>query len=68
MDEFKRTCEKYGEDKIAHDQTRALVREFLNDWQAIFLILEHPYLPLTNNKAEQKLRPWVLLRNMLWFS
>lgn len=68
IDEFKRACEKYGEDEIAHDKTRSLAREFLNDWQAIFRILEHPYLPLTNNKAEQKLRPWVLLRKICYGS
>ena len=25
---------------------------FLNDWDVIFTVLDHPHLPLTNNEAE----------------
>jgi hypothetical protein len=68
LDEFKNICEQYGGDTIAHEKTKALAREFLNDWEAIFRILEHPYLPLTNNEAERGLRPWVLLRKICFGS
>lgn len=65
---FKQACERYGGKEITHDKTRQLAREFLNDWDAIFTILEHPYLPLTNNEAERALRPWVLLRKICYGS
>jgi transposase len=68
LEEFKEICEKYGGHTISHDKTKALAREFLNDWEAIFRILEHPYLPLTNNEAERGLRPWVLLRKICFGS
>ncbi len=57
---FKRLCEYYAE--AAHDKTRALAREFLNDWDAIWAILDDPQLPLTNNTAERALRHWVIAR------
>lgn len=62
LETFKQACEKYG--GKAHEKTSALAREFLNDWDAIFRVLEHPYLPLTNNNAERALRPWVILRKI----
>jgi hypothetical protein len=34
-----------------HEKTRALAVEFFNDWEAIFRVLDHPHLPLTNNDA-----------------
>ena len=68
LDEFKEICKKYGGDTIFHEKTKALAREFLNDWDAIFRILEYPYLPLTNNEAERGLRPWVLLRKICFGS
>lgn len=46
----------------AHDKTAALAKEFINDWEAIFRIIDHPWLPLTNNDAERALRHWVILR------
>jgi hypothetical protein len=46
----------------SHEKTRALAREFLNDWAAIWTVLAHPHLPLTNNEAERLLRHWVILR------
>ena len=49
-----------------HDKTRALGREFLNDWDAIFRILEYPAWPLTNNEAERALRHWVILRKITY--
>ena len=36
----------------------------LNDWEAIFRVLEFPHLPLTNNEAERALRHWVILRGI----
>ena len=47
-----------------HKKTRELGREFLNDWNAIFRVLEYPAWPLTNNIAERGLRHWVILRRI----
>jgi transposase len=49
---------------VEHEATRAFAVEILNDHQAIFRVLKHPELPLTNNRAELFLRNWVILRNM----
>jgi transposase len=48
----------------AHPKTHALAVELLNDWEAIFQVLSHPELPLTNNAAERALRHWVILRKL----
>ncbi len=48
----------------AHQKTHALAVELLNDWEAIFQVLSHPELPLTNNEAERALRHWVILRKL----
>ena len=45
-----------------HDKTKALAVELFNDWEAIFRVLDHPHLPLTNNAAERALRHWVIAR------
>lgn len=66
LEDFKVMCERYG--GISHEKTKALAKEFLNDWDAIFRILQYPYLPLTNNEAERGLRPWVLLRKICFGS
>ena len=66
LEDFKVICERYG--GISHEKTKALAKEFLNDWDAIFRILQYPYLPLTNNEAERGLRPWVLLRKICFGS
>jgi hypothetical protein len=47
-----------------HPKTHALAVELLNDWEAIFQVLSHPELPLTNNEAERALRHWVILRKL----
>lgn len=60
--DFRGFCEQYQ--NVEHDKTRALAREFLNDWEAIFRVLQYPYLPLTNNEAEQALRHWVIARKL----
>ncbi len=44
--------------------TAALAREFLNDWVVIWVVLAHPWLPLTNNEAERALRHWVITRRI----
>jgi len=51
---------------LSHPQTRALATEMLNDWEAIFRVLEYPFLPLTNNEAERALRHWVILRRICY--
>lgn len=48
----------------AHGKTQQLAVELLNDWEAIFRVLEHPHLPLTNNTAERALRHWVIARRI----
>lgn len=59
---LRELCEVMAESK--HKKTRELGREFLNDWDAIFRILEYPAWPITNNEAERALRHWVILRRM----
>lgn len=44
-----------------YPKAHALVVELPNDWKAIFQVLSHPELPLTNNEAERALRHWVIL-------
>jgi hypothetical protein len=58
---YRSRCEKMAE--ADHVKTRALAREMLNDWDAIFQVLAYPHLPMTNNEAERALRHWVILRN-----
>jgi hypothetical protein len=60
--DFKLWCEQHRDSE--HEKTRQLAREFLNDWAAIWTVLEHPSLPLTNNLAEQLLRHWVIARRI----
>ena len=60
LEAFRRLCEQHQ--ASAHGKTRALAREFLNDWEAFWIVLVHPYLPLTNNEAERALRHWVIAR------
>ena len=57
---FSTLCEQHRLSE--HDKTKALAREFLNDWDAFWIVLEYPYLPLTNNEAERALRHWVIAR------
>jgi transposase len=60
LEQFRLLCEQYQD--ADHEKTSALAKEFLNDWEAIFIVLAYPQLPLTNNEAEQALRHWVILR------
>jgi hypothetical protein len=48
----------------SHAKTHALAVEFLNDWEAIFTVLENPFWPLTNHEAERALRHGVILRQI----
>jgi hypothetical protein len=47
-----------------HAKTHALAVELLNDGDAIFQVLHHPELPLTNNEAERALRHGVIRRKL----
>ena len=60
--DFRALCEQYR--NCSHEKTRALAREFLNDWDAIWMVLKFPWLALTNNEAERALRHWVILRRI----
>ena len=60
LEAFKQLCEKHRSSK--HEKTRELAGEFLNDWEAFWVVLVHPCLPLTNNEAERALRHWVIAR------
>ncbi|WP_295428873.1 transposase [uncultured Thiodictyon sp.] len=42
----------------------ARAREWLNDWDTFWVVLDHPDLPLTNNRAERALRHWVIARRI----
>jgi hypothetical protein len=51
-----------------HQGVGALAVEILNDHESIFRVLKEPELPLTNNLAEQKLRPVVIMRKISYGS
>jgi hypothetical protein len=60
--ELKAWCEQHRDSE--HEKTRQLARELLNDWKAIWTVLEYPELPITNNLAERALRHWVIARKI----
>lgn len=62
LEEYQQLCEKMRQSE--HEKTHALEVEMLNDWDAIFIVLALPQLPLTNNEAERALRHWVILRKI----
>ena len=66
LSELRAACERQRDSP--HDKTRALAVELLNDWEAIFQVLHHPELPLTNNEAERALRHWVIVRKLSYGS
>jgi hypothetical protein len=47
----------------ARTQTKALVRDLLNDRDTFWVVLDEPHLPLTNS-AERALRHWVIARRI----
>ena len=63
LGEIKTLCNTHRDSK--HPKTKALAREILNDWDAIFRILDYPWYPLTNNEAERALRHWAILRKVI---
>jgi hypothetical protein len=63
LSDYRLACEEMCASPT-HEKARALAVEMLNDWDAIFQVLAHPHLPLTNNEAEQALRHWVILRGI----
>jgi transposase len=48
----------------SHEKTRALARELLNDWNTFWVVLDYPWLPLTDNAAERALRHLRLARRI----
>ncbi len=62
LGKFWAFCERHWD--AEHKKTRELAREFLHDWYAIWAVLDHPWLPLTNNEAERALRHWVISRRI----
>lgn len=60
--DLREACERHQSG--VHTKTRALAVELLNDWDAIFQVLQHPQLPISNNAAERALRHWVILRQL----
>lgn len=62
LEDMKELCEQHRHH--SHQKTQQLAREFLNDWDAIWTVLEHPELPITNNEAERALRHWVISRKI----
>jgi transposase len=55
-------CDQHWDAK--HEKTRELARELLNDWDTFWVVLDYPWLPLTNNEAERALRHWVIARRI----
>ena len=62
LDNFKEWGEAHKDS--THQKTKALARELLYDWDAIWSVLEHPTLPVSNNRAEQALRHWIIARKI----
>lgn len=62
LNTFWAFCERHWD--VDHKKTRELAREFIHDWNAIWTVLDYPWLPLTNNEAEQALRHWVISRRI----
>lgn len=62
VEQLRRLCERHRD--ADHKALREVAREFLNDWQAIMRVLDHPKLPLTNNFAERQLRHYVIARRI----
>jgi len=62
LERLRELCEAMS--ASSHKKTRELGREFLNDWEAIFRVLDCPAWPLTNNEAERALRHWVIMRKI----
>ena len=59
---FLDLCDQHWD--AEHEKTRELARELLNDWDTFWVVLDYPWLPLTNNEAERALRHWVIARRI----
>lgn len=59
---LRHTLERHEHDP--HHILRAVVREFLSDWDVILRPVSDPSLPLTNNEAERALRHYVIARRI----
>jgi hypothetical protein len=62
IETFRHTLERHRDDP--HEKLRAVVREFLLDWDVILRPRADPSLPLTNNEAERALRHYVIARRI----
>ncbi len=62
LKELKILCQKCRDHE--NEKTKKLARELLNDWDAIWNVLQYPQMPITNNLAEQALRHWVISRKI----
>ena len=62
LDDLKEWCQAHKDS--GHKKTKQLARELLYDWDVIWTVLEHPALPITNNRAEQALRHWIIARKI----
>ncbi|MGH8475520.1 MAG: IS66 family transposase [Methylococcales bacterium] len=63
LDDYRRVCEPVKASAPTQKAHQFAV-EMLNDWEAIFILLDHPHLPLTNHQAERALRHCVILRSI----
>jgi transposase len=64
LNKFEKYC--YRRYDSPHEKTKALAREFLNDWASIWRVLSNVDLPITNNVAETSLRHWVINRKITY--
>jgi len=62
--DFHDVCHRLVNDPNAPKKALDLAVELLNDWEAFWMVLDDPSLPLTNNEAERALRHWVILRQI----
>ena len=62
IETFRQSLERHRDDP--HEKLRAVVREFLWDWEVILRPWSDPSLPLTNNEAERALRHYVIARRI----
>jgi transposase len=60
--EFLALCIRHSD--AEHRKTREFARELLNAWDTYWVVLDYPWLPLTNHEAERALRPWVIARRI----
>jgi hypothetical protein len=64
--DMRTLCETHRD--IAHEDSRKLAGEFLNDWDAIVRVVETPSYPLTYNVAAQFAALGVVAQNHVGFA